>query len=122
MPKRRTKRQPFIRYGWALWAGILVLLFIASILLALPASAKVVAVAESKGDRVTLTDDPCVSSVLQQIKPDFQGKFMAATYYVGQTRETVKGCYMEYQELYVTIWEDGDRFELPMSFFKQVKV
>ena len=84
--------------------------------------AKDVAVLESRGDRVVLTDQPCTSSVREKIKPEWRDKFRAASYYVGQKRQTVQGCYLLYGDEYQMIFEDGDVFALPMHMFKQVRI
>lgn len=105
-----------MRIAWFLSAVL------ALMLLPQAAVAKVVAIGKSKGDIVTLTDEPCKSSLMLKVKPEFQPKFMAATYYVSSKNETVPGCYMPWQDAYITIWEDGDVFELPMHFFKQTKI
>lgn len=103
--------------------GICILLtLIAFMLFPVWAHAKDIATFESRGDRVTLTDQPCTSTVRNNIKPEWRDKFKAATYYVGQKRQTVQGCYMLYGDDYQTIWEDGDLFALPMSMFKQVRI
>lgn len=83
---------------------------------------KDVAVMESRGDRVVLTDQPCTSSVRNHIKPEWRDKFQAASYYIGQKRQTVQGCYLLYGDEYQTIWEDGDVFAIPMGMFKQVRI
>lgn len=100
----------------------LLMVIIAIVCWPLAVKAKDVAIGESRGDRVTLTDQPCNSHVTQNIKPEWRDKFKAATYYIWQKRQTVKGCYLLYEDAYHTIWEDGDVFSLPMSFFKQVKI
>lgn len=103
--------------------GICILLtLVAFMLFPFAAVAKDIATFESRGDRVTLTDQPCTSTVRNNIKPEWRDKFKAATYYVGQKRQTVQGCYMLYGDDYQTIWEDGDLFALPMSMFKQVRI
>jgi hypothetical protein len=100
----------------------LLMVIIAIVCWPLTVQAKDVAVLESRGDRVVLTDQPCTSFVKDQIKAEWRDKFKAATYYVGQKRQTVNGCYMLYGDDYQTIWEDGDIFALPMSMFKQVGI
>ena len=72
--------------------GICILLtLIAFMLFPVWAHAKDIATFESRGDRVTLTDQPCTSTVRNNIKPEWRDKFKAATYYVGQKRQTVQG-------------------------------
>lgn len=104
--------------------GAFVRLFVAFCLALIPlaAQSKVVAIGKAQGDVVTLTDEACKSSLMMKVKPEFRPKFMAATYYVSKTNQTVPGCYMLYENEYVTICEDGDVFSLPMSFFKQTKI
>lgn len=117
-------KQPgwFVRVAWFMWGGIAALMILLVLMLApMQAHAKVVAIGKAKGDVVTLTDEPCKSVVMQKVKPEYRKHFMAATYYIGQKNETVAGCYWLYESNYITIWEDGDVFELPMSFFKQAK-
>lgn len=99
--------------------GIVLLILL---LLSWPAVARDVAVLESRGDRVVLTDQPCTSSVKNQIKPEWRDKFRAASYYVGSKRQTVHGCYMLYGDDYQMIFEDGDVFALPMHMFKRVRI
>lgn len=106
-----------------MWGGIVALAILLVLILApIQAHAKVVAIGKAKGDIVTLTDEPCKSVVMQKVKPEYRKNFMAATYYIGQKNETVAGCYWLYESNYITIREDGDVFELPMSFFKQTNV
>lgn len=100
----------------------LLMVIIAIVCWPLSVKAKDVAIGESRGDRVTLTDQPCNSNVTQNIKPEWRDKFKAATYYIGQKRQVVNGCYIMLEEQYHMIFEDGDIFSLPMSFFKQVKI
>lgn len=100
----------------------LLMVIIAIVCWPLSVKAKDIAVLKSQGDVVTLTDEPCVSVVVQQIRPEWQAKFRSATYYVGKERKTVRGCYMLYEDTYHTIWEDGDRIPIPMSAFKQVRI
>ena len=96
--------------------------FLLLLLLPFAVHAKVIAIGESMGDRITLTDERCVSAVMEKVKPEYRNNFNAATYYISRTRETVKGCYWLYEGQYLTIWEDGDVFALPPSFFKQTRI
>jgi hypothetical protein len=103
--------------GYSIVVGLVLLM-----LWPFSASSGVVAVYQSRGDRVTLTDEPCNSEVKLKIKPEWQSKFRASTYYVGQTKITVRGCYMLYEDNYQMIFEDGDIFALPKHLFDGSKI
>src|SRR5574342_652905 len=109
-------RDPSPAFTRCVGYGLLVLL---TILVFWPffAPAKLAGIAESQGGRITLTDEPCKSPVLAQVKPEYQPNFRASSYYVGKQRQTVKGCYWLVEGQYLTIWEDGDIFALPPSLF-----
>jgi hypothetical protein len=104
------------------WVVLALVVLVGLMLIPQIANAKVVAIGKAKGDVITLTDEVCKSDLMLKVKPEFQPKFMAATYYVSSKNITVPGCYMPWQDAYITIWEDGDVFELPISFFAQTKV
>lgn len=100
----------------------LLMVIIAIVCWPLTVKAGVVGIYADKGDRVTLTDEPCTSEVRAKIKPQWQDKFRNATYYIGQTKITVKGCYMLYEGDYQMIFEDGDIFALPERLFDGSKI
>ena len=105
-----------------MYLRIAFLAFILFVLLASVANAAVVGVFSSKGDRIILTDEPCKAQAIARVKPEYHAKFKHATYYVGQTKQTVIGCHWLYERKYILIWDDGDVFEMPEQMFSGSKV
>jgi hypothetical protein len=79
-------------------------------------------VVSSGGDRMTLYFSPCESEVKKIARPELQSQLQAGEYYIGQKKETVKGCWLEMNGTVHTVWEDGDYIPVPIEMFKRNKI
>jgi len=101
-------------------AGV-ILLIVVLLLVGKSYGGQDVLVLEAGGDRIVLEKTPCKSEAKQVFRSDIPT--MSATYVIGAAKKTVDGCYAvmktpQHGDVIFMLFEDGDRYAIPLDKFK----
>jgi hypothetical protein len=109
----------FLRAAWFLWGAIIALTILLLVLFSPAAHAADRVMRAQSGETITLQDGACKSAMLLELAyPQYKKLLKAAVYADAAGKNKVVGCYLEHEGNAHLVFEDGDRFVIPMTEFR----